>query len=321
MTTAQPTSMDPGSSVRSGQNGTDRARPLRSEALGAIVFLAGAVRENPLVRGARRALLDFPLTPDTTICTSWHRRVGELRVALKRESLPMIVAITPQTADAPVVQSASLEGITVVPDSGEFRGTGGALADLSERFGVDDLILIANGHAAALAPLPGVVEALLGANADVALHADQRAAPTGFVLARVRALRDIPRRGFVDFKEQALARIAKRHLVRVVSQPGPHVAPVRTLDGYVRAVRFCNNDPGVIRFDDPLAEEWQATFRLVESGATVAPDARVTDSIVLAGAAIGAGATVVRSVVCSGARVADGGFVCDQIVDADGEVT
>jgi hypothetical protein len=312
--------MDHGSSLRLSRDGSGGSRPRRSDALRAIVFLAGAVRENPLVRGARRALLDFPLTPGTTICTSWHRRVSELRDALERDSLPMIVAITPQAADAPVVRSAATEGITVVPDSGEFRGTGGALADLSERFGEDDLILIANGHAAALAPLPGVVGALLETDADVALHADERHAPTGFVLARVRALRDIPRRGFVDFKEQALARIAKNHVVRVASRAGPHIAPVRTLDGYIRAVRFCNNDPGVIRFDDPLAEEWQATFRLVEPGAHVAPDSRVTDSIVLAGASVGAGATVVRSVVCPGARIPDGGFVCDQIVDADGEV-
>jgi hypothetical protein len=306
----------------------------RERAPSAVVLLAGTVRESPLARGARRALLDLPLTPTTTIGGMWAQRIQELADAVGAPSLPLFIATTPVSPDVPSAQPTPLAGATFVPDASPLRGTGGALVDLCDRFSEADTILVANAHAVAMRPLASTVRALFDAKSEVVLHADENSAPTGMFLARVSALLDIPRRGFVDFKEQALSRIAASHAVHVVRELGPHVAPVRTLDGYIRAVRFFAASPGGAgavggvgggggagELSDPLAEEWRSTFSLADAGASVAPDARLVDSVVLAGAKVGAGAVVVRSVICPGAQVAAGAFVGDQVVDVAGDAS
>src|SRR5437764_457058 len=54
---------------------------------------------------------------------------------------------------------------------------------------------------------------------------------------------------------------------------------------------------------DPLAEDWQPAFSIIEDGATVHPGCHVHDSVVLKGAVVEAGASLVRSLACPGAVV------------------
>jgi hypothetical protein len=121
------------------------------------------------------------------------------------------------------------------------------------------------------------------------------------MLVTCRALRLIPKTGFVDMKEQALPSIASKYDVRVVQCRRPTGLPIRLLSDYVAALRALHQ-PVRGASTDPWAEDWKSTFAIVEPGATVAASARIHDSVVLAGGIVETGAVVVRSVVAGTVR-------------------
>ena len=90
-------------------------------------------------------------------------------------------------------------------DLSEYRGTGGVLRDLTAEYDDDDLILVANAAQVLLEPLPIIAAELYGKKADVAVVAHEDGTPSGLMLIRCKALRQIAATGFVDMKGQALA--------------------------------------------------------------------------------------------------------------------
>jgi hypothetical protein len=181
-------------------------------------------------------------------------------------------------------------------DSDEYRGTGGLLANLAMEYDENDMILVGNAAQILLDPLPALVQSLKRTKGDVALIGHRDGEPSGLMLVSCKALRLIPKVGFVDMKEQALPIIARQCDVRVVQCRRPTGLAVRTLSDYIAALRALHK-PIRATATDPWAEEWKSTFTIVESGATVAPSARIHDSVILSGANVEAGAVVVRSVV------------------------
>jgi NDP-sugar pyrophosphorylase family protein len=205
--------------------------------------------------------------------------------------------------------------VTLERDRAELRGTGGLLRDLAAEYGADDVILVANANQAVIEPLPELVNELARDGADGALLTTDEGAPCGLMLLRCGALLAIKRIGFVDFKEQALPTLAKSFDVRAVEKPAGAIRPIRTLDGYLTALRSVHA-PDVADAEDPFAEDWFKTFGIVEPGATVDPTAQVHDSVVLRGARVGEGAVLVRCVVGEGARIAPGAVIGDRLVSA-----
>jgi mannose-1-phosphate guanylyltransferase len=242
-----------------------------------------------------------------------------MKSALGLHHLPVLFSCTTPTDFKSIEQQDSDER-SFVADSGELRGTGGALRDLAERFEDNDRIIVANGNSSVVRPLHDVVLSMLNVSADVTLHADGALAPTGFMLIRAGVLRGIARRGFVDFKEQALPVIARDHSVRVVVEDAPVTVPIRTLDGYIRAVRAYGQGSNALALDDPFVEDWRFSFGLIEDGADVGKGAHVHDSVVLRGARVESGAVLVRSVAGPGAVVPNGPVICDQVLGESGEV-
>jgi NDP-sugar pyrophosphorylase family protein len=119
------------------------------------------------------------------------------------------------------------------------------------------------------------------------------------MLVACKTLRQIAEDGYVDMKEQALPQIAARFDVRVLPRRRPTGLPIRTLEDYIQALRYHHRrKAGKKASIDPMAEDWNPTFSLIEGGAQVDPAARVHDSVVLKGAVVEAGAVLVRSIVC-----------------------
>jgi hypothetical protein len=167
-----------------------------------------------------------------------------------------------------------------------------------------------------LDPLSAIAAALDHKRGDVNLISHKDGTPSGVMLARVETLRMIPSIGFCDMKEQALSLIAGKHDVKVVHCRKPSGLPVRSLADYVRALHAHHRrKAGRVLSADPLSEDWQPSFKIIESGASVAPDVHLHDSVVLRGAMIESGASLVRSVVCPGAVVRAKQSVIDQFVN------
>ena len=90
---------------------------------------------------------------------------------------------------------------------------------------------------------------------------------------------------------------------------------MREAKDYIRAMKhYHGRKSGKATASDPLAEDWQPTFQMVEAGAVVDPRAHVHDSIVLKGGVVEAGAVVVRSIVCPGGVVKKDRPRVDQVV-------
>ena len=252
-----------------------------------MILLGGAVRATELGACTQRSLLDLPLDNDGTILNHWllHAKAVSQWAALSRLPVRVMVnqnAIEPMSADAHHYPEFRVER-----DLSEYRGTGGVLHDLTADYDDDDLILVANAAQVLLEPLPIIAAELYSKKADVAVVAHEDGTPSGLMLIRCKALRQIASNGFVDMKEQALPLIASSFNVRVIQRRRPTGLPVRSLSDYIQALRFHHRSKsGRPASADPLAEDFSPTFSIVEPGAKVDASARLHDAVVLKDAVI-----------------------------------
>lgn len=269
-----------------GGQAAPRAHPVEE-----LLLFAGAVRPSPLLKATRRNALDLPLLDGQTIGTRWQDALGEIST-----SVPIRVLTD---AKSPVPKSLSDERASVESDDVAFLGTGGILRAAAR--GREGKLLIATGGSVLGGSLVGVVEQLLSLDADVALFAEHDGTPTGLMLVSADALRAMPGAGYMDFKEQCLPGIAKRHRVRVKRASSGERAcmPVRDREQYLAALsRLSDRKP----------------FTIIEPGAEMAPTSRTRDAVVLAGARVGEKAVVARSILGPGALIAKGQVVTDAIL-------
>jgi hypothetical protein len=286
--------------------------------LRAVLLLAGTVRHTPFIAGIGRSVLDLPWDGERTILDVWRDDIADFARQIRWER-PRVHVLIDQRCAAPTVRStggnAAAAEIVVRRDRSELRGVGGLLYDVAEAYDDDDYLLVA--HAAQILREPLALSAVEVASqgGDVGLLAHRDGSAVSLWLVRCASVRRLSPVGYVDFIEQGLPRIADTHRVTVSFRDESTGLPLRTERDYLAALRWHYRRlrlGAVAR--DPFAEDWQPMFRLVETGAELAPGADVFDSVVLGGARIERGAMVVRSVLCPGAVVRRGRRVVDQLV-------
>jgi hypothetical protein len=288
--------------------------------LKAVVLLAGAVRTNRFSRSIGRFTLALPIDDRRNLLDWWAVRTEELGQWLGLDQLPLRVLVNDRALRLGVPDIPDGTAVSVEEDKQELRGTGGVLTDVAAEYEDSDLLLVANGAQLITDSLIQLVTELVQTQGAVSLKCSRDGLPSSLMLVRCGALRCIPDMGFVDLKEQALARIAERHRVMVVERDRTAGMPIRTLSDYIAALRRHHEGtslgtPG----SGPLDEAWKATFSIVEEGAEAADDARIHNSVVLRGASVDRGAVVVNSVISEGSRVKAGRSVINVVFGRMGE--
>jgi hypothetical protein len=250
-----------------------------------------------------------------SILSHWLSHATELASTAGLDALPVQVLVSRHTPE-PVSAAARYAGTyRVLRDQSDYRGTGGVLRDLAHDYDDNDLVLVANAAQLLLDPLSVIAAALDHKHGDVALIGHSDGTPSGVMLIRSKTLRVISPDGFVDMKEQALPLIAKQFDVKVMQCRRPSGLPIRSLADYIGALRhFHRRRIGKPASSDPLAEDWQPAFAIVEDGAIVAPRAHVHDAVVLKGGVVETGASLVRCLVCPGGVARQKTTVVDQFV-------
>jgi N-acetylglucosaminyldiphosphoundecaprenol N-acetyl-beta-D-mannosaminyltransferase len=280
-----------------------------------LILLGGSVRPTPLSSSIGRSLLDLPLDSSGSVLNHWLNHASELAKAVGLEKLPvrvMVDRISPEPISAAVKYYGTFR---VERDQSEYRGTGGVLGDLSAQYNDDDLILVANAAQILLDPLTTLTTTLDQRRGDVAVVSHRDGTPSGMMLITCKTLHLIPSTGFIDMKEQAMPLIAQKFAVEVLHRRRPTGLPIRSVNDYIDAMRFYHmRRAGRMMLTDPLAEDWQPSFGIVEEGAVVDPTARVHDSVVLRGGVVEAGAVLVRSVVCPSGLVRKDKALVDEFV-------
>lgn len=305
---------------------SDRVMPLeraearnplvKTQSIQGVVLLSGSIRNSDLGKLSGRALLNMPLLPDRSVFSVWAEGTSELAAALGEESLALRIIV--DRVSTPPVAPGAPKGvrITIENEHAEFRGTAGILKEVCAGYQDDERIVMGNGNQVLLGSLPEHVKALSAAGGDIAMFAHADGLPVGLMLIRAGVMREIRERAFMDLKEQVMPELAAKFDVRVVRREESTGVPIRTLDGYLSALRAWHHvQAGRPPFDTGLdAEQWFATFGVVEPGAAVGAGVRVHDSVVLRGARVGEGAVLVRSVVCGSGVVPARAVVVDRVV-------
>lgn len=290
-------------------------RPAFLNRLRSVVLLAGSVRPNPLRKAVGRFVLELPIEAQHSLLDNWHQQLAATAVHFSIERLPIRVIVDRTT---PMPAATEWNGpceFRFEQDPFEYRGTGGLLVDLARQYDDDDYLLVANAQQVLFEPLPILTASLSDADADLSMICLADGTPAGLMLVRCGCLHSVPRVGFVDLNEQALPAIARDHDVVVVRHTRQISAPIRTLSSYLDAVRqYHHLRAGQAATGGAFAEDWQATFGIIEPGAAVDPSAVVHDSIVLSGGQVENGALLVRAVVCPEGFVPRGKSAIDSLV-------
>ncbi len=283
--------------------------------LRAVVILGGLVRQTELTTAVDRAIMDLPIDNNMTVLDLWHAHLETLATDIGLDHLPVRI-MTNQGSEHPTVRDRYERlSVEVEEDVADYRGTAGVLRDVLGDYDGQDLVLVLNGAQLMREPLSAISRDLSAAQSDVALVGHEDGTPSGVMLLRCGTLDGISDIGYVDMKEQALPQIAQRHRVSVVGRRATTGLPIRTLADYVRVLRIHHqSNSGLCPEDNMYAENWQPTFGIIETGATVSEGARIHDSVVLEGARVDPGAVLVQSVVCAGGVVRRNAMVTDQLV-------
>jgi mannose-1-phosphate guanylyltransferase len=263
-----------------------------------MVLLGGSVRAAALGTAIGRLVFQLPLDSKSTILDSWSGAAADL-APLAEQVVPLRVMID-KAAPQPL-PTTNGKALEIERDPFDFRGTGGVLRDLALHYAADDYLLVANAAQILCEPLPDIVSALAAMGGDVSVVSHLDGTPSGLMLVRCGALSSIPEQGFVDMKEQALPAIAKDHRVTVLHRKQPTALPVRTLADYIHALRHSyQRRAGVPAPASAFSENWEATFSIIEEGASVDPTAKLHDSVVLRDGRLEAKSVAVQSVICPG---------------------
>ena len=290
------------------------ATSFRDHGFRSIVILNGSLGSSTLGRLCGRSVVSFPISRQLTILDIWRQQIEGLDEADPGDVTPIYLLVNPG-APTPIVAQKSSSNLKLVVDSSRYRGTGGSLCDVANRFDDDDFVLVVMGIHYLLEPLASLLRVMAEPRTGCSFLARHDGSPAGLVWIKASLLRGAPKVGYFDFKEQMLPHINDRVDVRVVRTEGMATIPIRTFKNYLTAVEaYQRRRERQTTDDDPFAETWNRTFAIIESGAIVGADAIVHNSVVLHGARVQRGATIVDSLVCSDARVASGEVVNQQLI-------
>ncbi|MFI4860272.1 MAG: hypothetical protein ACIAXF_06275 [Phycisphaerales bacterium JB063] len=286
--------------------------------LRAVVMLAGAVRPGKLRRWSGRSALELPVGAQRTVMDCWREQLLALAETLGIDHLLVRVMMSGDCGLKPKTERFGPLEIKIEQDPSAFRGTAGLISDISRQYDDSDQVLVSHAGQLLFEPLTTIARGLAKPEGDVTIAVEPEGVPSGLMLVRCGAMRGINPVGFVDLNEQALPELAKDHRVKVARFANPPTRSVRTLSGYIAALRaYHRRASGRKDALGPFAEDWRPTFGITEPGAKVASDVVLHDSVVLKGARVEPGAVLVRSVICNGAVVASGRHVVDQVVGLD----
>jgi hypothetical protein len=278
--------------------------------LAAMILLGGWVRPTEMSKAEGMNLLNLPIDPERTLLAQWMDEAAALAKAWGVSHLPLRILLEHTSATPTVPEMPERLTLSLEHDPTELRGTAGVLRDACASYANEDWVLVANAGQILFSPLVGLANRLasLGGAVAMAAHADGN--PVTLMMLQCGCLRDLPRVGYIDMKEQALPTIGAKFAIKVATFNDLICQGIRTRESYIEALRAVHVGAGL----SPLAESWQTDFQICQAGAKVAPGVRLANSVVLRGATIGQNAVLVRCVAFPGAEVPAGVVLVDRTI-------
>lgn len=275
-----------------------------------VLILAGGLNPTPLQQLMGFPVAGLPLGHDRTLLASW---LGVLDASLgsARRSTHLLCG-TPSDEQWFVAElrrpTTSVLGIEVRRDGRPHRGVCGLLADTVSECDLSEWLLVVELNSLPPRSLRPLLEAAAeGVSMVVGSSRDER--PAGAFLLRRDLLKEVPRIGYLDLKEQFLPQlVARGHRIAAAELSA---TSVRMTDrrNYLRGVRIWQSENMVDRSDSNVAGH-----SVVATGVELASDAFVIDSVILPGASIGSKCVIARSVVGPMIRLPEGSVLVDAVM-------
>ncbi|MFG0257228.1 MAG: hypothetical protein ACF8GE_04935 [Phycisphaerales bacterium JB043] len=272
--------------------------------LDACVVLAGGIKPSALESQTGVPTLDLWINEHGTVLERWMRALTsvlrpdtECRIIHSENRIP--------TSHQELIRSGA---IRLIPERGKYRGPAGVVRDSCEDLDDDAMLLIVEASQWAPDDLGAMLAEFVRVDASTLVGVNPDRSPSGLYLTRRRSLECVPRKGFMDIKEQWLPRVQERQgAVRVHRLPPPGTLPIRSREQALATLGAVSDGAFIARNGQRCAQS------SIAPTARVDPGARVVRSLVMPGAVVRDGAVVIRSVICHGAHVGEGERVIDQV--------
>ncbi len=286
--------------------------------LSAVVLLCGGLTPSPLAAATGCSVLDLLVADEETLFDRWMAALQRLDGAAAE--MRVIVAAG-GAGPAPLLDGAGARPrAELIHPTRDFRGAAGVVRDVAAALPDEALLLVAEAARWADFDLGDVLDRHLASGYDVSVLVNPDRSPAGVYLLRRELLGLVQIEGYMDLKEQWLARVTSAgHRVGVLSGGRGGAKPIRTREQLLDAARAAaggNGSSASLRFSRAAAHAGRGTFRCVSPRSIVAEDAVIIDSIVMPGARVEAGGVVARSIVCAGACVHAGESLVDAVLPA-----
>lgn len=275
-----------------------------------VLILAGGLNPTPLQDLMGFPVAGLPVSRERTLLSAWLAVISE-SLGSKRGSTHLLCGtVADEHWFIAELRRATMSdlGVEVRRDGRPHRGVCGLLADTAAECDLAEWVLVIELTTLpprSLEPLLGAATA--GVSMVVGSSRDDR--PAGAFLLRRELLKDVPKIGYLDLKEQFLPQlVARGHRIEAADLAD---TAVRMTDrrNYLRSVRIWQSENNVVATAPNIAGH-----SVVAAGVELAPDAFVIDSVVLPGASIGPRCVVARSVVGPLIRLPEGSVLVDAVM-------
>jgi hypothetical protein len=276
----------------------------------AVLMLAGGLNPTPLQRLMGFPPAGLPVSRDRTLLAAWleviDRSLGSLRGSTH------LLCGTPSDEQWFLAElrrpTTSVSGVEVRRDDRPHRGVCGILADTVEACGLTGWLMVIELNTLPPRSLTPMLEKFEG-EPSVLVGASEDERPAGAFLIRADLLKDAPRRGYLDLKEQFLPQMVSRG--HRVSAARLSETSVRLVDrrNYLRSVRIWQSENPATSCGGNVSGH-----SIICPGAEIAADAFILDSVVLPGAVVGPRCVIARSIVGPLIRVPEGSVLVDAVI-------
>ncbi|MCA9278737.1 MAG: hypothetical protein H6815_11155 [Phycisphaeraceae bacterium] len=317
----------PESETQAATCDTERDVSLSKSLQGNVVFvlLSSSMIRQPFALATPLHLLDFEIASKTTLFQHWASIIPDSYNTCPTE---IRVMLAPEAPAPTSVQETNR--IRILRDRDGYRGPAGALIDACEDLPENTLIVVLESTRVLFANLMPMIASHIDRAHDVTVVTSATDQPVGVTITHRAMLDSIPRRGYIDLKEQWLAQHIKKN-ARVFAHRVPLGSSLQIrnraslLAAMAQLSRMQHNTRSIpsvkISSSRFVMRALDGHGVMHSDGTAISNHASAPGSYIMAGANVPSSAVLARCIVFPGARVHEEEMLQDLLIGPNGRVT
>lgn len=291
-----------------------------------FVLLSSSLVRHPFALATPQHLLDFEVSPETTLLEHWAHHIP---VSHNSRNIAIRVMLAP---DAPAPTSVRQnDRLRVLRDRDDYRGPAGAMIDSCEDLPPNTVVIALESTRLLFAPFAPMIDTHTQQHHDITIVTDAIGHPLGITITTREMLDTIPRRGYIDFKEQWLTKqisqSAKVFSHRVPLGSSLQIYNRKTLLAAMSHFRRLSQPPSTHESvalprstHDYILRSLDGQGHVHTDGCAISGHPSAPGSYIMKSAHVPPTAVVARCVVFPGARIEENETVTDMLIGPIGRM-